>query len=293
MLERAKKLLSSISLAIPLIYIIGFIIVNAYLSKYSIYDVEALSFNYLKAGIFFIGILALSATCVFASFGKPTDNLSISFHKFFILIHNCFLVCSLLVIILFKPLSKVETPLIKHALFYGIGMLCFCLYLLSRLIIRDVANRSRKSVIIISIFQIGLLLIFLISVSRIIPVTYWLVWFFVMTTLIFTVNLGEYFDGKFNFLNLPLIFVGLASMCAFFGYFVYGHLPNYASGPKLNARHILFVDSIGVNNKKEIELKDKEIIYSGSSNYFIAIDDSTLLQVSNSNIRNAIYSSKP
>ena len=114
MIEKIKQLASLLPLLIAGIYISGFIIVNSYLSTYSVQDVESLSFNYLKAGIFYFLFLTISVSCIFASFGKPTDNLQTNYHQYFILINNSLFVCLVLSFILFRPFAVFQTPYIVN-----------------------------------------------------------------------------------------------------------------------------------------------------------------------------------
>jgi hypothetical protein len=59
MTEKLKKYLDFFPIAVPAIYILGFIVINGHLSNYNFSDYNILNFTYLKAGILVSFIIAV------------------------------------------------------------------------------------------------------------------------------------------------------------------------------------------------------------------------------------------
>lgn len=89
-MEDYTKVLTNISKAIPIVYIMGFIVINANLSKYGFSDFEVLNATYLKAGVIITLLLSILFLAIYFSFTKETmtDDLNKAWPSQLTVIYN-------------------------------------------------------------------------------------------------------------------------------------------------------------------------------------------------------------
>lgn len=287
MLENIKKALSSITAAVPFIYLLGFVIVNTYLSKFGVYDMDVISANYLKAGIFFVFFTSFSIAGIFLIFVND-GVFETSLKKQGFLLSFALLASSTLAFVIFRASANIRTPWAENDVRFAIGFSLYSLLLLiSALGWLMKWERLRESSFF-HLLQVAILIAFIYLCIREASAR-WFILIFIYFTFSTLGLVEDFFKKEYRFTSLPFTFFNLIGIAAIFGISVYNGLPPTYGGAKMKVNQILFKDSVSVNSAKYLELKQVEILYTGSEFYVIKLSDSTFIQIPKDNLQSAIF----
>jgi hypothetical protein len=290
MREKLKEFISYIAIIIPIVYIIGFVIINSYLSKYGVYDYEVVSFTYLKSSILYSFLCFTIIAIILISFPNPTDNLKKNAHEHLLFYSNFLFFCSIVTPMLFGS-GIALFP--KHLLsFTSIGFYSFLLYVFIRILIWRPKFSKISHFVYYTLFLSFLLIIHLLSLSQQNSVIKYFIFSFLMIGTILSLEYGDYKDGTYRIDKLAFTILMIFFAAVIYGRNVYGELPSYFGGPKNSFKEICIKDSILINDSKTDKILNRKIIYSNSTIYFIEIDDSTLLQLNRDMIKHITYKIK-
>lgn len=258
-MEDYTKILTNISKAIPVVYIMGFTVINAHLSKYGFSDFEVLNATYIKAGVLITLLLSVLFIAVFFSFTKETmtDDLSKSWPSQLTVIYNiCFLT------IFFAPIFSnaksifTESGFLKYAF-----MASLLLHAYFRIWSMNKSPKNNLGIIILTVMPIILILPAIIILSIRDSQILYLFGFLAIIGLLMSLSLGELGDGNYKARLITDVSVLLIA-CYFFGYTFYDKLPSKFGGGKPYS--IEYLKPIDINDS--IPKKEKaQVIYENSS----------------------------
>ncbi len=226
-MEDTKKILDTVAKALPITYVLGFLIINGHLSNYGFSDFNILNATYLKAGVLFAILFAFIFMAVYFAHGKekPTDDLRISWPTLVVSIYNLSLLSVILLTQLINPtvLFKEKTYLIF------IFFISMTLHGLIRFWADGKIAKNNLGVVVLNILP----LLFLLPVIIIFAVNYNTA----LMILIFVfglgqttwVSLGLYGDRTYNERLFTDVFV-LILACFFFGKTLYEKIPYKLGG---------------------------------------------------------------
>ncbi len=290
MREKLKEFISYIAIITPIVYIIGFVIVNSYLSKYGVSDFEVITSSYLKSSLLFSFLCFTIIATILVSFKNPTDNLKKNAHEHLLFYSNFLLLCSIIVPILFgSGFSFITNGFFS---FKSIGLFSFMLYIFIRILIWQPAFSKKSYFILYFSILSTLLIVYLISLSFDKSVTKYFIFSFLLIGIILSLEYGDYKDGTYRIDKLTFTILTLLFVTIIYGRYVYGEIPTYFGGPKNSFSEICIKDSIIINNVKTNKLLNSRIIYSNSTNYFVELNDSTLIQLNQDMAKYIIYEVK-
>jgi hypothetical protein len=290
MKEKLKEFISFSAVIIPMVYIVGFVIINSYLSRFGVLDSEFLSITYLKAGVYFSFLCFMVFTLILISFARPTDNLKKNAPEHVLFFHNLLFFCS--VVSLFTFGSPKTLPFESRTSFLSIGFYCFMSYMFLRFLIWKPRMTKITFAILYLIFLSGLLLVFLFALSNVFPAVKYFVGSFFLIGFFIALEYGDYKDGTYRLDKLGFAMLLFIMATSLYGRNVYCDLPTYLGGSKNPFIEICLNDSISIENIKNDKIFNKEIIYSNSTAYYIQINDSTLVQVNKDIVKYIKYKTK-
>jgi len=288
MREKLKEFISYIAIIIPIVYIIGFVIINSYLSKYGVYDFEVVSFTYLKSSILYSFLCFTVIAIILISFQNPTDNLKKNAHEHLLFYSNFLLFCSIVIPMLFGSgiLLLLKNQLLS---FTSIGFYAFILYIFIRILIWRPKFSKISYFVYYTLFLSFLLIIYLLSLSQQNAVIKYFIVSFLIIGTILSLEYGDYKDGTCRIDKLAFTILMIFFAAVIYGRNVYGELPAYFGGPKNSFNEMCIKDSILIDNSKTDRILNKKIIYSNSTIYFIEVNDSTILQLNRDMVKHITY----
>jgi hypothetical protein len=273
-MEKLKKYLILLPIVAPIIYFLGYVVINSYLSQYSFYDFDIFSPNYLRAGILFSIFITIIFYSVYIAFNKATmtDNYLKSWPSLLTALSNL-----LFITFLFNLyLVGLEHIINESNYYYWIFIICVLLYFLFRI------WSDNKS----PINQLGQLLLIIPSIILLIPV---LLIFAVSSTvscyiflLVFIpgifilISMGLYGDNNYKGRILSDIII-LLGICFFFGMNIYPNINSKFGGGK---PYKIIVNNIQENDTStdtNIKIDTFNVIYESGSRLLLQSKDNKII----------------
>lgn len=258
-MEDYTKILTNISKAIPVVYIMGFTVINAHLSKYGFSDFEVLNATYLKAGVLITLLLSILFIAVFLSFSKETmtDDFSKAWPSQLTVIYNiCFLT------IFFTPIfSDTKSIFTEGGAVKYTFLISILLHAYFRIWSMNKSPKNNLGIIFLTVTPIVLIIpaiiILCIRDSQIL----YLFGFLGIIGCLMSLSLSELGDGNYKARLITDVAV-LLTACYFFGYTFYDKLPGKFGGGK--PYYIEYLKPIDINDS--IPKKEKaQVIYENNS----------------------------
>lgn len=227
MTEKFRKYLDFIPIVVPVIYIIGFIVINGNLSNYSFSDYQILNFSYLKAGILVSFVIAIIFLAMRFSFieGTMTDNLEKSWPSLLISISN------ILFITMFLSFAIIDSKylLLNHKVAFYVYHICFLLYAFFRIWAMNKTAKNNIGILVLTVPAIILNLIIMIILSSNFQIIRDILIFNSLLGLVFFLAFGDFGDKNYNIRIITDIIV-VIGLSFFFGKNIYGKIPSKFGG---------------------------------------------------------------
>jgi hypothetical protein len=220
--EKIKKYFDLFPIVVPAIYILGYIVVNGYLSNYNFSDYNILNLTYLKAGILYSFLITIIFITMKLSFIEDTmtDNLKKSWPSLLIATANILFITTIFsfFIIDFKDLMDKD---IKAFKLFGV---CFILYILFRIWMMGKKPKNKLGVVVLIVPQIIFTLIILLIFCHYFNTVKDILFFNSGLALIIFLALGDFGDKNYSGKIVTDVIL-LIVFSFFFGKNIYGNLP--------------------------------------------------------------------
>lgn len=290
MYDKIKKYFDLIPIIVPVIYIIGFFVINGYLSNYNFSDYNILNFTYLKAGILVSILIALLLFVITISYTKETmtDGLTKSWRSILVSIFGVLMISVVLSFILIDPMYLIR----NHKTAFFIIKLSFAFFALSLLRINFI--KSPKNISKISNYNWFILklivppIIFLSVIICTLCFYYLNVLFLLMFNItifwIYTIMLGEFGDKGFN-PAMAINFLAIIVSSFFFGKFIYGRIPSNFGGGQ---QHEIVVYKSSLINDLVNENRTSDtlrLIYENDNGFLITEKNKSVIFIEKSEIK--------
>lgn len=287
MKQNIKDFISAWAIIFPIIYVLGFVIVNSYLSNYGVSDYDIISLNYLKSGILYI-IICLAFT--FAAEKKNStknENISDVWTETTALCHELLIICSIISPFIFGIYQ--ENFYKKISILEIFSSTSLLIYLIVRVYFSRKKISEKKYIIICNIFLSILLLIFLLP--SIIQNHYVIIFiiFFSTISILLSAILKDIKDNRIEIKELSYAIIIIIIYSVLYGKFLYGEVPTYLGGPITTPKEIYLNDSIMINDSTVKMLSEKQIVYSNSYTYFVKFNDTTLIAIDRAMVKYSTY----
>lgn len=274
--EKIKKYLGYLPYLVPIVYFLGFILINAYLNNYGYSDYSILSVTYLKTGILISILLSVLFLNSWLSFDKETmsDNYKKSWKSLLLICHNLLVTTYIMFIYLigFKSFKKLWVLLLLMGL--------FSLFLLFRLWSDNKSPKNNNGYLILIIPGILLLLVLNLIFAFNNTLAAYLLIFNIVVSVFITLSLGLYGDKNYSIRILP-DFIFLIILCFMFGNKIYGLLPYKIGGGE---PYQIVIDNSCLNKNINIKSDTLRVIYENEDK-FIFLRDSNVFAVSRDEIK--------
>jgi hypothetical protein len=227
MTEKLKKYLDFFPIAVPAIYILGFIVISGHLSNYNFSDYNILNFTYLKAGILVSFLITVVFLTMKFSFSQETmtDNLQKSWPSLVIATYNIFFITMLLsfVIIDFKDLIE------NHITAFYIFDILFLLHSFFRIWVMGKTAKNNLGVLVLTIPAIILTLIIMVTLGKYYQTIRDVLIFNLALALVFFLAFGDLGDKNYNarIITDLILIIGLGF---FFGKNILSKVPSKFGG---------------------------------------------------------------
>ncbi len=258
----------------PITYIFGFIVINSYLSRYSLYDFVLFDAVFLKAGLLFL-VFLLSLVFLFHISFQNANNF-----KLYNLPHAIkFIFISLisLVFIFFLLSIFIKSPVSSMLFIYERQI-----YLLILLVFFVNFLKTTKILTIVQILMIFAYFILKSFYSTLLTYAWWfsLVVFFLFV-FYYEENILKKYYNKFVFIMISLIVV-----CSSFGAIIYDQIPAIFGGGKpykigVNKENIIL-------SKSEIRIDTLDILHENSNKYLVRNKNKEIIFVNKSDFGSVI-----
>jgi hypothetical protein len=282
MTEKLKKYLDFFPIAVPAIYILGFIVINGHLSNYNFSDYNILNFTYLKAGILVSFIIAVVFLAMKFSFTKETmtDNLRKSWPSLAIVTYNILFITMLLsfIVIDFKDLLK------NHKTAFYVFDTCFLLHAFFRIWSMGKTAKNNLGVLFLTIPSIILTLIIMLTLGSYNQTIKDILIFTSVLALVFFLAFGDFGDQNYNarIISDVVIIIGLVF---FFGKNIFGKIPSKFGGGQQYEIIVANCNSInGIVNENR-PMDTLSVIYENDSRLLISDKKKNILFIDKSEIK--------
>lgn len=274
--EKIKKYLGYLPYLVPIVYFLGFILINGYLSNFGYSDYSILSISYLKTGILISVLFSILFLNCWFSFDEETmsDNYEKSWKSLLTILHNLLAITLLIDIYLIGVGSFGKIWAIIVFSFF------FTLYLLFRLWADNKLPKNNFGFLILVVPGIVLLIIVNLIFAFNNTLAYYLLIFNVVVTVFMTLSLGLYGDKNYKS-RIIGDFIFLIIFCFVFGNKIYGHLPNKIGGGQ---PYKIVIDNNCLLNDSISKLDTLNVIYENEDK-FIFRRDSSVFVVSRDEIK--------
>lgn len=225
---------------------------------------------------------------IFVSYPNPTDNLKQAYPQHLLFLNNCSILFFLLSNV-FKISDLNVLPNKSSIIRFAIASLTFMSAVIIRLYIHSA--KTIKSFVLLTMIQIILLCTTLIMTSNDISYLIYFYMVFSMLGICTALSYGDFGDKNYNLGRMVVDFCLIIFAAVIFGKNVYGKTPSYLGNPSKKIEMVTFKDSIIVNTMKTSLLNNQEIIYSNQDLSFFKLNDSTVIQINNSDIKQILYHS--
>ena len=265
--ENLKKHIAYLPYLLPVIYFLGFIVINGYLNNFAYKDYTILNVNYLKAGVLYLILLSINFINVwFYRDLFNQENIKIFGYGSFVVFQNT-LFLSYLILSYFLNSFEIDNT-IKYIL---IGLVF--LYVFLRITTDDMIISSKNRFLFLEIP--GFAFILVISVILIIHSTLAMLFFafnFIITVLIIF-SFSLFFEGKYKY-RLLIDFIVLFASAYMFGNKIYGEIPYIIGGgqPYEIATQISFLDKY-----PESRIDTFKVLYENDESFVLKIDSSKMV----------------
>lgn len=269
--EKIKKYLGYLPYLVPIVYFLGFIIINGYLNNYGYSDYSILNVTYLKTGVLISILLSILFLNSWFSFDKESmsDNYTKSWKSLLIICHNLLMITYLMFIYLigFKSFSKLWIIILLSDIFF--------LFLIFRLWSDNKTPKNNYGFLILIIPGILLMLVLNLTFAYNITLAAYLLLFNTVVTVFITLSLGLYGDKNYNNRIIP-DFIFLIIFCFMFGSKIYGLLPYKIGGGE---PYKIIIDNNCLNKSLNSKSDTLRVIYENEDK-FIFLRDSNVFAVS-------------
>ncbi len=224
-MDELKKLQEIILKAVPIIYLLGFCIINGYLSNFEYSEYNILNVTFFKAGFLFTICVSIIILVVYHSFTPETmtDDFTKAYPSILHSIYQinviiCVFTIPFLHITHVNILSAIIVTIVSFYVFW-ISSYPAKRYLLSKSIFLYYA---------LAVLPYISLIAYLFSKNYLVGI----IWLFGMLTgAIAFLSFGDFGDKQYN-IQIVRDFIFLIALSLLFGKFVYGELPTVIGGGK-------------------------------------------------------------
>jgi hypothetical protein len=266
-MEELKKGLDYLPKVVPMIYILGFIIINGYLSNFGFSDFNILNATYLKVGVLFSILLSVIFLAIYLAHDK--DNLTDDIRKSWpSLILSCNNILFVNIILSQSFFAILKAPNINNKLALLTWIFIF-LYLGFRVFFSE--NRLAKNdrgFLVLNLPQLVLLIIINILLFCQNINSLFLFLFMSIISIQITISLGVYGDKNYRGRIISDFFV-LIVASFFFGSKVYPKIPSRFGGGK----EYRIVYNENVPNEISEKKKDTLIVLFENTDRFLLKDN--------------------
>jgi hypothetical protein len=269
--EKIKEYARILPLLTLCIYVIGFVIINGYLFKYSLVNDEFINTSFLKTGLIFTILFAPILIILYLNFEQPTDNLNIAkkYYPIFTVNILTYLLYVSIFLIDYKKLYRWEIL----AYILGLSIDSFTYLLATSYLFR---NKKYKIKIII---QLIVPITFLIYLG--IKFTY-LGIFYILVIIVchnFILWLGVVGDKKYTWGHFTSNILWFLFLAFIFGRTIYGDLPSHFGGGASVKIVLLikqdkaeYLSKIGMTKNADV-VSEVDLLYISSDKYLVHSND--------------------
>lgn len=270
------KELFKITKAFPIIlgiaYFLGFVIINAFLSKYNFSDNNLISVKYLISGFCFLLFVSPSVFLVYFNYAHPTDNLKENWQEWLDIIRI------LLYYALFIDLLTIDFHGITELWRMYFPLFAFFLIYMFDFYLTSYAARNIKP-LRKCLIMLVLLIIYHFCAIIFLPIIIFIKTIIIATGIITLIIMGLTGDKNLNLSYFSTLTITLAIGAAFFGLYAYDKIPKHLGGGK-STQVICYI-----NNEKEKSFKGLnfhienqtffkcKILYYSDDKYYIENDE--------------------
>lgn len=275
-----KRLLTYLPLAIPVIYIIGYIVTSSYLSRFGLNDNSFLNFGYLRSGVLFTFVLIILIWGVYIAFDKKsmTDNLEKSWRSHLLAFQNTLIITFLLSSPIFFELIDSNNKIINFII-----ELIFILFVLFNLIYTkklDEYGNLKLSYLLPGIFSLVLLIV-ISGVTN--PKIYILSFICVFISIITGITIGDFGDKNYK-QQLLSNFICLFFTSYMFGYYIYKDVPSRFGGGKPYEIVISDLKTTNLIDSKVILLDTVSVVYENDVRILVVDKHKNILFINKNEI---------
>lgn len=273
--DNIKKFLGYLPYIVPIVYFLGFILINGYLNNYGYSDYSILSITYLKAGILISLLIAVFFLNAWLCFDKETmtDNYQKSWKSLLLIFHNTLFFTCLMFFYLIE-IKTFSSPLLFFLIFL------FFIYLLFALWADNKSPKNTAGYLILIIPSLIILLIIDLLFAFNITLAKYLLIFNIVVSIFITLSLGVYGDKKYNG-RIITDFIFLVVVCFIFGNKIYGLLPYKIGGGE---PYRIILNNNSIMNNPTYDSDTLNVIYENEKQ-FIFLRDSNVLVVARDEIK--------
>lgn len=282
MTEKLKKYLDLLPIAVPAIYILGFVVVNGQLSNYHFSDYNILNFTYLKAGILISFFIAIIFIAIIISFSPDTmtDNYKKSWPSLVIGTSNVLLVTLLLSfsVVDLKSLNE------NYKTAYYIVLIGFLLYSYFRIWASGKSPKNNLGILLLIVPAIVLLVVILITLGIYYKtIMHFLIFNSVLSIVIF-LAIGEFGDKNYKARIVTDIIV-LIGLCFFFGKYIFTKVPAKFGGGQ--PYEIVVAKSISINDlvNENRPLDTLQVLYENDSRLLVCDKSHNILFIDKGEVK--------
>ncbi|MBX2907678.1 MAG: hypothetical protein KF744_16655 [Taibaiella sp.] len=284
MIEKGKKIFDLSVKALPLMYILGFCVINGHLSNFSYSEYNILSVAYLKAGVFFACFVLTYVVMTYYSFTKETmtDNLLKAWPSMLHSLYYYLFITSLIAVLLPKEDNLTHPNTHSSVLFLvaTIGFVHYYFFITAGFVIKKIVQRSIVLYYIMLCAPFGLFLgyqVYYHPIVRVISLLGFAIYIFSFLTF------GEIGDGNYSVRVITDAFL-LIIIAFFFGKYAYCKIPMSYGGGK--ALKIVGATTVDISKHDSVANLDTfDLLHENEQIYLLRTANGNILQVQKSEMR--------
>ncbi|WP_417602354.1 hypothetical protein [Owenweeksia hongkongensis] len=264
--EKLSFLFQMLPGIIGLAYVLGFVIVNSYISSYDFFDRNIVSFDYLVSGVMLLVFLVPIIIIVYVNYPNPTDNLSENWIEALNSIH--FILAYALLVDVILQIGGSE-KLTKY-----ISSMSLLLFVIIKFALTSFGTGKIKYLCKL-LWLIGVLVVYHIVSLFFLPVNIVLKGVIIAVGIGTFAILGQVGDKNYDFGRLVVLIIQAILVAALVGRYGYDSVPSYFGGGMVKEVKCLVSETnIGSLRDMGIKVDDKgiligKVIFSSDDYYLI------------------------
>lgn len=260
-----------------LVYFIGYIVFNSFLSNYRIYEFKLISFEYLKAGLFFMVVIILPIFFIIRhEIRTPTDNLKENVEELKLLFFRLSIYFVISFMLIFRK------PEVTLTLLNLSGIYFILLFISTSFFAKKWPLGIRRGIVLIMPFSLIIYILFSRDLDYIS-----FCFMFITIPAVMLINYIDYGQKKLNPSSIIGLVVVIFYGASMFGLTCYKRLSPYFGGPE-NRKIVLLFNS---NVQRELlvsTLKDSikgnqtsvlTVVYENEQALYFLLRDSSVLNL--------------